>query len=103
MIKLIGLVPLFPLIGFLINGFFGNKIGKRVSGIIASVSILASFILSVLIFVELNGSAEKSHIVNLFSWINSFYISYMNYSKKKYYMSYFHIIYLILKYFFVDF
>jgi NADH-quinone oxidoreductase subunit L len=71
MIKLIGLVPLFPLIGFLINGFFGKKIGKSVSGIIASVSILASFILSVLIFVELNGSAEKSHIVNLFSWINS--------------------------------
>jgi len=71
MIKLIGLVPLFPLIGFLINGFFGKKIGKSVSGIIASVSILASFILSVLIFVELNGSEEKSHIVNLFSWINS--------------------------------
>jgi NADH-quinone oxidoreductase subunit L len=71
MIKLIGLVPLFPLIGFLINGFFGKKIGKSVSGIIASVSILASFILSVLIFVELNGSSEKSHIVNLFSWINS--------------------------------
>ena len=71
MIKLIGLVPLFPLIGFLINGFFGKKIGKSVSGIIASVSILASFILSVLIFVELSGSAEKSHIVNLFSWINS--------------------------------
>ncbi|MBL7912405.1 MAG: NADH-quinone oxidoreductase subunit L [Bacteroidia bacterium] len=71
MIKLIGLVPLFPLIGFLINGFFGKKISKGLSGIIASVSILASFILSVVIFVELNGSAEKSHIVNLFSWINS--------------------------------
>lgn len=71
MIKLIGLVPLFPLIGFLINGFFGKKISKGLSGIIASVSILASFILSVLIFVELNGATEKSHIVNLFSWINS--------------------------------
>ncbi len=71
MIKLIGLVPLFPLIGFLINGFFGKKISKGLSGIIASVSILASFILSVIIFVELNGSTEKSHIVNLFSWINS--------------------------------
>lgn len=71
MIKLIGLVPLFPLIGFLINGFFGKKISKGLSGIIASVSILASFILSVVIFVELSGSAEKSHIVNLFSWINS--------------------------------
>ncbi|MBL7920737.1 MAG: NADH-quinone oxidoreductase subunit L [Bacteroidia bacterium] len=71
MIKLIGLVPLFPLIGFLINGFFGKKMSKGLSGIIASVSILASFVLSVLIFVELNGSENKSHIVNLFSWINS--------------------------------
>lgn len=71
MIKLIGLVPLFPLIGFLINGFFGKKISKGLSGIIASVSILASFVLAVLIFVELNGLKEKSHIVNLFSWINS--------------------------------
>ncbi|MEO6301919.1 MAG: NADH-quinone oxidoreductase subunit L [Bacteroidia bacterium] len=71
MIKLIGLVPLFPLIGFLINGFFGKKISKGLSGIIASVSILASFILSVLIFMELNHSENKSHIVNLFSWINS--------------------------------
>ncbi|MBA3681857.1 MAG: NADH-quinone oxidoreductase subunit L [Bacteroidetes bacterium] len=71
MIKLIGLVPLFPLLGFLINGFFGKKMSKSLSGIIASVSILASFILSVLIFVELSGSTEKSHIVNLFSWINS--------------------------------
>jgi NADH-quinone oxidoreductase subunit L len=71
MIKLIGLVPLFPLLGFLINGFFGKKMSKGLSGIIASVSILTSFILSVLIFVELNGSENKSHIVNLFSWINS--------------------------------
>ncbi len=71
MIKLIGLVPLFPLLGFLINGFFGKKMSKGLSGIIASVSILASFILSVLIFVEINGATEKSHIVNLFSWINS--------------------------------
>ena len=71
MIKLIGLVPLFPLIGFLINGFFGKKISKNVSGLIAAISILASFVLSVLIFVQLNGSTEKSHIVNLFSWINS--------------------------------
>jgi NADH-quinone oxidoreductase subunit L len=71
MIKLIALVPLFPLIGFLINGFFGKKISKGLSGIIASGSVFASFVVSVLIFVELQGSAEKSHIVNLFSWINS--------------------------------
>src|SRR6202008_3705197 len=71
MIKLIGLVPLFPLIGFLINGFIGRKISKGAAGIIGIISILASFVLSVLIFMELNGSEEKSHVVNLFSWISS--------------------------------
>jgi NADH-quinone oxidoreductase subunit L len=71
MVKLIALVPLFPLIGFLINGFFGKKISKGLSGIVASAGILASFILSLLIFLEVNGAAEKSHIVNLFSWISS--------------------------------
>jgi len=71
MIKLISLVPLFPLLGFLINGFFGKKLSKGLSGAIAVLSVFASFVVSVLIFIELNGSAEKSHIVNLFSWINS--------------------------------
>jgi NADH-quinone oxidoreductase subunit L len=71
MIKLIGLVPLFPLIGFLINGFFGKKMSKSLSGTIACVSVLASFIVSLLIFMEVNASEQKSNVVELFSWINS--------------------------------
>ncbi|MFL5753302.1 MAG: NADH-quinone oxidoreductase subunit L, partial [Bacteroidia bacterium] len=71
MIKLIGLVPLFPLIGFLINGFVGRKISKGAAGAIGCISVLASFILSVLIFMAINGSEQKSQVVNLFSWITS--------------------------------
>lgn len=71
MIKLSALVPLFPLIGFLINAFYGKKISKGLSGIIASLSILVSFILSLLIFFELQESQQKENIVNMFSWINS--------------------------------
>src|SRR5688500_3402497 len=71
MIRLVSLVPLFPLIGFIINGFFGKRISKGLSGAIASVSILASFIVSVLVFVELQGSSQKENVVNIFSWINS--------------------------------
>lgn len=71
MIKLIALVPLFPLIGFLINGFFGKKLSKAVSGGIACVSVLASFIVAVLIFMELHHAANKSQVVEVFSWINS--------------------------------
>lgn len=71
MIKLIGLVPLFPLIGFLINGFFGKKMSKGLSGGIACVSVLASFVISVLAFLELEHSPNKSHVISLFSWINA--------------------------------
>lgn len=71
MIKLAALIPLFPLIGFLINGFFGKKISKGLSGTIASLSIFASFAVSVLVFMELQSSAQKEHVVNVFTWINS--------------------------------
>jgi NADH-quinone oxidoreductase subunit L len=71
MIKFISLIPLFPLLGFLFNGFFGKKLNKNVAGTVASMSVLASFVLSVLIFVELQTSEQKSHIVYLFSWINA--------------------------------
>lgn len=71
MIKLITLVPLFPLLGFLINGFFGKKISKGLSGAIASVAVLASFAVSLAIFFEVEHSEVKSHIVQVFSWINS--------------------------------
>src|SRR4051794_12890312 len=71
MIKLVALIPLFPLIGFLVNGFFGKKISKELSGTLASLSILASFIVSVLVFVELQGSSQKENVINVFSWINS--------------------------------
>ncbi|MBK7816909.1 MAG: NADH-quinone oxidoreductase subunit L [Sphingobacteriaceae bacterium] len=71
MIKLVGLIPFFPLIGFLINGFFGKKLSKSLSGLIACSAILASFILSVGIFMEARHLPEHSQIVNLFSWINA--------------------------------
>lgn len=72
MIKLVTLVPLFPLLGFLINGFFGKKISKGLSGIIATLSVAASFVISLLIFFDLLEHPEvKSHAVMVFSWINS--------------------------------
>jgi len=71
MIKLVGLITLFSLIGFLINGFFGKKLSKSLSGFIACSAILASFILSVVIFIEARHLPEHSQIVNLFSWISA--------------------------------
>jgi NADH-quinone oxidoreductase subunit L len=69
MLKFIWLVPVLPLIGFLINGLLGKKISKSLVGIIGSGTVLVSFIISVVCFFELKSGAQKSFTVNLFDWI----------------------------------
>jgi NADH-quinone oxidoreductase subunit L len=69
MINLVWLIPVFPLIGFLINGLGRNFWSKTLVSWIGSVAILASFVLSVGIFLELNASDVKSVTVPLFDWI----------------------------------
>lgn len=44
------LIPLLPLIGFLINGLFRNQLSKGLTGIIGSGTVLISFILSIMVF-----------------------------------------------------
>lgn len=51
-LQLVWLIPLFPLIGFLINGLGRKAMSKSLIGIVASGMILASFIVSVLVFIE---------------------------------------------------
>ncbi len=69
MIDFVYLVPLFPLIGFLINGFGWRTIPKSVGGIIGSVAVLASFAVSLGIFFEVKEGA--SQIVTLSDFIHS--------------------------------
>lgn len=71
MMKFAALVPLFPLIGFLMNGFFGKKMSKSLSGAIASIAMLLSFAVAVMLFVEVQGGDGKGTVVNVFSWFNS--------------------------------
>ncbi len=59
------LVPLLPLIGFLVNGLLRRKLSKSLIGIIGSGAILASFIISLLIFFQVkNGAAETIQYFN---------------------------------------
>lgn len=72
MANLVYLVPLFPLIGFLINGIFWKKMSKSLGGAIGTVAILASFIVSLGIFFEVKSAAFHGPvIVTLFDFINS--------------------------------
>ncbi len=67
------LIPVFPLIGFLINGLFGKKLPKKLIGIVGSGAILLSFLLACVIFLQMNNSPElsESGVRNvLFPWIS---------------------------------
>ena len=69
--QLIWLVPLLPLLGFVINGLGRNSLSKSVIGVIGSGVVLASFIISIVIFFLLQGDTQKSHEVFLFDWISA--------------------------------
>jgi NADH-quinone oxidoreductase subunit L len=42
----LALIPAFPLVGFLVNAFFGRRLSKAVSGGVACMAMLASFVVS---------------------------------------------------------
>ena len=66
------LVPLFPLIGFLINGLLWKRMPKSLGGIIGTVAILASFAVSLGIFFEVKDpSFHGPVVVNMFEFIRS--------------------------------
>ena len=69
MSKLVYLVPLFPLLGFLISGLGRKSLSKQMISIIGSGAILASFVVSLLIFfdVKTNGGS----VVLLFDFIKA--------------------------------
>ena len=67
------LIPLFPLIGFLINGLFLGRLSKKFSAFIACTAIGLSFFYSAHLFFELLSLPAESRVINeiLFVWIPS--------------------------------
>ena len=71
MINLVWLVPLIPLLGFIINGLGRNTLSKNLIGFIGSSVIFISFVISIGIFLALGNDAVKSHEIFLFDWISA--------------------------------
>lgn len=67
--QLIYLVPLFPLISFIIIALLGKSLSKNITTFLAPGSILASFMVALLLFVTQLSDNHK-HIVPLLSWIH---------------------------------
>jgi NADH-quinone oxidoreductase subunit L len=66
---LICLIPLLPLLGFLLNGLGRNTLSKSLAGIVGCITILGSFIVSVLVFLDVK-NAQAATNVNLFPFIH---------------------------------
>ncbi|MEO8513849.1 MAG: NADH-quinone oxidoreductase subunit L [Ignavibacteria bacterium] len=74
MVKYFYLITVLPLVGFLINGLFGTKIkNEKVSGILGSLMVLGSFVITILAYLEITALPEEARSITipLFSWISS--------------------------------
>jgi NADH-quinone oxidoreductase subunit L len=66
------LIPLFPILGVLINGLLGSRLPKKVIGPIACIAVGMSAILSTLIFFEVKALPPESRVLNdvvLYTWM----------------------------------
>ena len=67
------LIPLLPLLGFLLNGLLGRRLGKSFVSLVGCASVGASFLTAILVVWDLIGRpADDRVMVNtLWSWISS--------------------------------
>jgi NADH-quinone oxidoreductase subunit L len=73
MFDYVWLIPVFPAIGFLLNGFFGRRYNKKLVGWVACSALGLSFLTSILIFLELIGRPpmERHFEKVIFDWVVS--------------------------------
>lgn len=64
------LIPLFPLAGFLVNGLMNKKMPKNLVGLVAAGSVFVSFIISVLVFIEVKNGNGQPVTVTCFEWFS---------------------------------
>jgi len=67
--QFVWLIPALPLLGFLINGIGNKSVPRGMSGLVASVSVLGGFILSVILFTQLLTDPNLVIQQKLFTWM----------------------------------
>jgi NADH-quinone oxidoreductase subunit L len=67
--NLVLVLLLAPFIGFLINVFFGKRIGKTLAGTIGTTAVALSFVICVYFFLQINHTSKPIN-VSLFDWIS---------------------------------
>lgn len=66
-LQLVWLVPVLPLIGFLINGLFRKQLSKSLVNLVGCGTVLASFVISILIFIDVKNG--NTGVINYFDFI----------------------------------
>jgi NADH-quinone oxidoreductase subunit L len=72
-IQIAFLIPLFPLVGFLILAPFGRRLGNPVAGWIATLMVVASFIVTMIVFAKMASQPVDSrlYVQNWFTWFST--------------------------------
>ena len=65
------LIPLLPFLGFLVNAFFGRRLPKSVSGLVACLAIIGSFVVSVLSVISVVSGTTGFAEATAFDWMSS--------------------------------
>jgi NADH-quinone oxidoreductase subunit L len=70
---MLALIPLFPFVGFLVNATFGRRLSKGVSGGLASLAMVGSFLVSAMSVWSLAAMAPEARGVTqtIYTWISS--------------------------------
>ena len=61
-------IVLAPFLGFLFNVFFGKKVGKSTVGMIGTLAVVVSFLMTLYFFIGINQTKQAIEI-DLFDWI----------------------------------
>ncbi|MBR0571934.1 NADH-quinone oxidoreductase subunit L [Microvirga sp. STS03] len=64
------LIPLLPLIGFIVNGLGNRKLAKGMVSLIGCGTVLASFLISVYLFVDFTANGSRAYTVDFYNWIS---------------------------------
>jgi len=69
MLDSVWLVPLCPLVGALLNGFFGRRYSRETIGQIAIAAVGIAFLISLMAFIALLNQVEPHYQAAVFPWI----------------------------------
>ena len=68
---LLWVIPALPLAGFFVNAFVGSTMNKKVSGAIATLAIWAAFVVSLIVFQQVQQTADHRVFSPYIEWIPS--------------------------------